>query len=134
MEVFVILVLDDLLYSSEHIWVRVEDELAYIGITDFAQHYMNVIVYIELPELDIEVESGSQIGQIEHIKGVSPLFSPLSGTIVEINEEVQVDTQLLQDDPYSNHIAVISMQNKEELKDLLTPDDYKIYCEKMKQE
>ena len=134
MEVFAILVLDNLLYSSEHIWVRVEDELAYIGITDFAQHYMNVIVYIELPELGLEVEKDSQIGQIEHIKGVSPLFSPISGKIVETNEEVEVDTQLLQDDPYSNHIAVISIKDKAELQGLLTADGYKTLCAEIKQD
>jgi glycine cleavage system H protein len=127
--VFSIVILDDLLYSPEHIWVRVDEDRAYIGITDFAQHYMNVIVYIELPELDAEVETGSQIGQIEHIKGVSALFSPVGGTIVEVNEEVQVNTQLLQEDPFSNHIAVILMNNKEDLNNLLTPDGYKILCD-----
>ncbi len=133
MGVFTILILDNLLYSSEHIWVRVEGDRGYIGITDFAQHYMNVIVYIELPELEMQVEAGSEIGVIESIKGVSPIFSPVGGTIVEVNEEVQVDTQLLQDDPYSNHIAVILMNNKEDLKNLLTPDGYRILCDETEQ-
>lgn len=120
---------DNLLYSREHIWARIEEDRAYIGITDFAQHYMNVIVYIELPELEMKAEAGSQIGLIESIKGVSPIFSPVGGTIIEVNEEVEINTQLLQDDPYSNHIAVILLDNKGDLKNLLSADDYKILCD-----
>jgi glycine cleavage system H protein len=123
-----------LYYSAEHEWVRVEDDKAYIGITDFAQEHLGDIVFVELPELDDSVEAGGQIGVIESVKAVSNMFSPVSGTIIEINEALEDAPELLNEDPYGQHIAVIKMDNQAELGSLLDENQYSELCEKEEQE
>ena len=123
-----------LYYSVEHEWVRVEDDKAFIGITDFAQHHLGDIVFVELPVLDDTVEPGGQIGVIESVKAVSSMFSPVSGTIIEINEALEDAPELLNEDPYGQHIAVIKMDNKVDLDSLLDEAHYSELCEKEDQE
>ncbi|HPF20913.1 MAG TPA: glycine cleavage system protein GcvH, partial [Syntrophomonas sp.] len=90
---------ENLYYSNEHEWVRVEGENAYIGITDFAQEHLGDIVFVELPEPDTDVSAGEQVGVIESVKAVSSMFSPVSGTITEINEALEDTPELLNEDP-----------------------------------
>ena len=125
---------EDLLYTTEHEWVRVEGDQADIGITDFAQHNLGDIVYVELPELDEEVEAAAQVGVIESVKAVSSLFSPVGGTIIAINEELEDAPELLNEDPYLNHILIVRMNHPDDLDQLLTPAKYAVLCEEAEQE
>jgi len=118
----------DLLYTSEHEWIRVEGDQVYLGITDYAQHHLGDIVFVELPELDTEVVSGDSIAVVESVKAVSSVYSPVSGTVVENNEELEDSPELLNEDPYTNHIAVINISNPDELEDLMSPADYESFC------
>lgn len=120
---------ENLLYSTEHEWVRVDGDQAYIGITDYAQDHLGDIVYVEMPELDNEVDAGAQIGVIESVKAVSELFSPVGGTIVNINEDLENAPELLNQDPYASYIVIVAMNNPDDLKNLLTPEKYTTLCE-----
>ncbi|MBP8819700.1 MAG: glycine cleavage system protein GcvH [Syntrophomonadaceae bacterium] len=118
----------DLLYTSEHEWIRVDGDQVYLGITDYAQHHLGDIVFVELPELDTEVVSGDSIAVVESVKAVSSVYSPVSGTVVENNEELEDSPELLNEDPYTNHIAVINISNPDELEDLMSPAAYEAFC------
>jgi len=118
----------DLLYTSEHEWIRVNGDQVYLGITDYAQHHLGDIVFVELPELDTEIVSGDSIAVVESVKAVSSVYSPVSGTVVENNEELEDSPELLNEDPYTNHIAVISISKPDELEDLMSPEAYEAFC------
>jgi glycine cleavage system H protein len=118
----------DLLYTSEHEWIRVDGNQVYLGITDYAQHHLGDIVFVELPELDTEVVSGESIAVVESVKAVSSVYSPVSGTVVGNNEELEDSPELLNEDPYTNHIAVISISNHDQLEDLMSPAAYEAFC------
>jgi len=119
---------NDLLYTSEHEWIRVDGEQAYLGITDYAQHHLGDIVFVELPEIDAEVSSGESIAVVESVKAVSSVYSPVTGTVVENNEELEDSPELINQDPYANHIAIISISNPDELNELMSPDAYAAFC------
>ncbi|MDD2373231.1 MAG: glycine cleavage system protein GcvH [Syntrophomonadaceae bacterium] len=118
----------DLLYTSEHEWIRVDGDQVYLGITDYAQHHLGDIVFVELPELDTEVVTGDSIAVVESVKAVSSVYSPVSGMVVENNEELDDSPELLNEDPYTNHIAVINISNPDELEDLMSPTAYEAFC------
>ena len=118
----------NLLYTSEHEWIRVDGDQVYLGITDFAQHHLGDIVFVELPELDAAVISGDSIAVVESVKAVSSVYSPVGGTVVENNEELEDSPELLNEDPYTNHIAVININNPDELEDLMSPAAYEAFC------
>ena len=90
----------DLKYTEEHEWVRMEGSVGVCGITDYAQEMLTDIVYVELPEVDIEIGQGEQVAVVESVKAVSDVYAPLSGTIVEINEELEDSPEMVNDDPY----------------------------------
>ena len=120
---------ENMYYSTDHEWVRVEGEKAYIGITDFAQEHMGDIVFVELPEPDSEISAGEQVGVIESVKAVSSMFSPVSGTIIAINEALEDAPELLNEDPYENHILIVQMSDSGDLDALLTSAKYAQLCE-----
>ncbi|MBP1751902.1 MAG: glycine cleavage system protein [Geobacteraceae bacterium] len=116
---------EELKYSKEHIWVRVEGDKAVMGISDYAQQELGVITAIELPDVGDELEQEDSFGSIEARKTVAELYAPLSGTILEVNEELDGSPELLNQDPYdSGWIAVLSMADPEELNLLLSAEDY----------
>lgn len=116
---------EELQYSKEHIWVRVEDGRAIIGITDYAQDELGKITSVELPEVGDELEQEDSFGSIEARKTVAELYAPLTGTVLEINEELLDNAALLNEDPYdSGWIVVISLDDPEELTLLLSADEY----------
>ena len=116
---------DELKYSKEHLWVRVEGRKGVIGITEYAQEELGIIRSIELPELGDELEQDDSFGTIEARKTVAELYAPFSGEVIEINEELQDRPELLNDDPYdSGWIAVVEIADKDELTSLLSADDY----------
>jgi len=116
---------EELKYSKEHIWVRVEGGRAVIGITDYAQEELGKVTSIELPEVGDELEQEDSFGSIEARKTVADLYAPISGPILEINEELLENPSLLNEDPYdSAWIAVIAIVDPEELNLLLSADEY----------
>jgi glycine cleavage system H protein len=116
---------DDLLYNREHAWVRVEGELATIGITDYAQEKLGEILAIELPEVDSYVERDEPFGTIESAKGVFELISPVSGEIVSVNEDILDDIGIVNSDSHdTGWMITLEMSDSEELDDLLDPREY----------
>jgi glycine cleavage system H protein len=116
---------DDLLYNREHAWVRVEGELATIGITDYAQEKLGEILAIELPEGDSYVERDEPFGTIESAKGVFELISPVSGEIVSVNEDILDDIGIINSDPHdTGWMITLEMSDSEELDDLLDSREY----------
>lgn len=117
---------DDLLYSREHIWVRVDGDLATIGITDYAQENLGEVSSIELPEADTDVERDEPFGTIESAaKGVVELISPVSGEVVSVNEDITDDVGIINSDPHdTGWLIVVEMNDEEELDDLLDAKGY----------
>jgi glycine cleavage system H protein len=116
----------NLLYTDTHEWVSVEGDIATIGITDYAQDLLHEIVFVELPERGSEVKRGESIAEIESVKSVAKVYSPLSGSIIEVNEVLEEKPELINDDPYGEGwIAKIKMNNFEnERKLLLSYEEY----------
>ena len=124
--------LKELFYSNDHEWVKVEGDKAYIGISDYAQHSLGDIVFVELPEIDSEFTIGDAFGVVESVKAASDMNIPLSGKILEINEAIVDNPELVNEDSYENWMIVIEIVNKEELNDLMNEEQYKEYCSKEK--
>ncbi len=122
----------DFYYTRDHEWVRVEGNVAVVGITDFAQKQLGDIVYIELPALGTQLEVHQSIGAIESVKAVSDVFSPVSGEVIEVNEELNNSPEVVNQDPYDKGwIIKIKMKNKEDLNQLMTASDYEKYVESL---
>lgn len=117
-------VLEGLLYTNDHEWVKVEGDKATIGITDFAQHNLGDIVYVELPEVDAELSSGDTFGVIESVKAAADSYIPVSGKVVEVNSEVLDNPSSLNSDPYANWMLVVELSNKSELDGLMNKEQY----------
>ena len=116
----------ELLYSTDHEWVKVENGKAIIGITDFAQDQLGDVVFVEVPEADTEINGGDGLSTIESVKAVSDVYSPTSGKVIEANEELTDAPQLINEDPYGKGwIAVIEISDESELKELLDAEAYK---------
>ena len=122
--------LKELLYSKDHEWVKVEGDRAYVGISDFAQHALGDIVFVELPDVDAEFASGDAFGVVESVKAASDMNIPLSGKVLEINEAIVDSPELVNEDSYENWMIVIEISNKEELNDLMNEEQYNEYCSK----
>jgi len=116
---------DDIKYHREHAWVRVEGKRATIGITDFAQQQLGDIVYVDLPEIETEVDADSEMAEIESTKATSPVISPVSGQIAEINEDLADSPEIINEDPYGNGwLAVLEMSDPTEVNDLMNRGEY----------
>ena len=123
-------VIEGLYYSESHEFVRVEGEYGYIGITDYAHNALGNVVYVDMPEVDDEIEAGEDFGAVESVKAASDLISPVSGTVVEINENLEDTPELVNKDAYENWIIKVELTNKEELNELMDAEAYKNFCEK----
>lgn len=123
-------VIEGLYYSESHEFVRVEGEYGYIGITDYAQNALGNVVYVDMPEVDDEIEAGEDFGAVESVKAASDLISPVSGIVVEINENLEDTPELVNKDAYENWIIKVELTNKEELNELMDAEAYKNFCEK----
>jgi glycine cleavage system H protein len=116
---------DDLLYSREHVWVRVDGDLATIGITDHAQERLGEILLLDLPEVDSYVEKDEPFGSIESAKAVVELISPVSGVIISVNEDITDDIGIINSDPHdTGWMIIVEMDDLEELDDLLDTRGY----------
>ena len=118
-------------YSHDHEWIRVEGQEAYVGITDFAQSELGGIVYVDIPTIGDTLESGEVFGSIEAVKTVSDLLMPVSGKVLEMNDELEDAPELVNKDPYGKGwIIKIAVQKPEELDNLLTAEQYKDFIGK----
>lgn len=116
---------EDLLYSREHIWVRIDGDMATLGITDYAQERLGEILSIEFPEIDTYIERDETFGSVESTKAVIDLVSPVSGTIVSVNEDINDDIGIINSDPHDiGWLVVIEMDDLEQLDDLLDAAGY----------
>ncbi len=120
--------LEGLLYNENHEWLKVEGNIAYFGITDFAQESLGGIVYVELPEEDDEVEKDENFSVIESVKAATDLESPVDGTVVEVNEELEDSPEKLNEAPYENWIVKIELSDLSQLEDFMTSEQYTEFC------
>ncbi len=123
-------VIEGLYYSESHEYVRIEGEFGYIGITDYAQHALGNVVYVDMPEVDDEVEAGSEFGAVESVKAASDLNSPVSGTVVEVNDALADTPELLNSDAFANWIIKVELSDKEEVDNLMDAAAYEEFCAK----
>lgn len=123
-------VIEGLFYSESHEYVKVEGDFAYVGITDYAQHALGNVVYVDMPEVDDEVEADEDFGAVESVKAASDLISPVSGTVVEVNEALEDKPELLNEDAFENWIMKVQMSDKSELDALMDATAYKELCNK----
>ncbi len=117
-------VIEGLYYSESHEYVKVEGEYGYIGITDYAQKELGNVVYVDMPEVDDEVEAGEEFGAVESVKAASDLNSPVSGTVVEVNEDLDAEPGLINKDAYANWIIKVRLSDEAELESLMNADAY----------
>jgi glycine cleavage system H protein len=116
-------------YSESHEYVRVEGEYGYIGISDYAQHALGNIVYVDMPEVDDEVTAGDEFGAVESVKAASDLIAPVSGTVVEVNEALEDEPELLNKDAFGNWIIKVQLSDPSELDNLMDVEAYRKHCE-----
>ncbi|MCI6827838.1 MAG: glycine cleavage system protein GcvH [Prevotella sp.] len=121
-------VIEGLYYSESHEYVRVEGEYGYVGITDYAQHALGNVVYVDMPEVDDEVEAGEDFGAVESVKAASDLISPVSGTVVEVNEALEDAPELLNQDAFENWIIKVQLSDASELDNLMDAAAYEEHC------
>jgi glycine cleavage system H protein len=117
-------IIEGLLYSDSHEWVKVDGELAVIGVSDFAQEEMGDITYVDMPEVDDEVAKGDDFGALESVKASSELYSPVSGVVVEVNEALEDAPELVNEDAFANWIIKVRMSDPSELDDLMDAAAY----------
>ena len=122
-------VIEGLYYSESHEYVKVEGNVGYIGITDYAQHALGNVVYVDLPDVDDEVTAGEEFGAVESVKAASDIISPVSGTIMEVNGALDDEPELLNKDAFGNWIIKVELSDKSELDGLMDAKAYEAFCE-----
>lgn len=120
-------VLENLFYTEDHEWVKVEGNEAYIGITDHAQHELGDIVFVELPELEDEFDVEDAFGVVESVKAASDMNIPVSGKILEINEDLVDDPALINQDAYANWMIKVELSDSSEIEKLMNAEQYKTF-------
>lgn len=120
-----------LYYTEDHEWVKVDGDKAYVGITDYAQEAMGDIVYVELPEVDETYSAKDQCGVLESVKAAADMFMPISGTVIEVNEDLDDAPESLNESPYGAHVFVVVDFDESELENLMDSDAYEAYCSKI---
>ena len=125
---------DDLLFTKEHEWLRIADDTGSIGISDHAQKELGEIVYIELPKPGMKFNSGESFGSVESVKAVSELFIPVSGEVIEINEELGAAPEKINEDPYgAGWMIRVRLLNQAETGDLMSAEEYDEYTTEEKE-
>ncbi|MBO5549564.1 MAG: glycine cleavage system protein GcvH [Prevotella sp.] len=123
-------VIEGLYYSESHEYVRVEGNIGFVGITDYAQHALGNVVYVDMPEVDDEVSAGEEFGAVESVKAASDLISPVTGVVIEVNEDLEDQPELVNQDAYENWIIKVTLADKSELDNLMDAKAYAAFCEK----
>ena len=121
-------VIEGLFYTESHEYVKVEGNIGYVGISDYAQHQLGNVVYVDMPEAGDAVTAGEEFGAVESVKAASDLISPVSGTVLEINEALEDSPELINEDAYENWIMKVELSDTEELKKLLSAAAYSEIC------
>lgn len=121
-------VIEGLYYSESHEYVKVEGEYGYIGITDYAQNALGNVVYVDMPDVDDEVEANSDFGAVESVKAASDLIAPVSGTVVEVNEALNDSPELINTDAFENWIIKVKLSDTAELEALMDAAAYEKFC------
>ncbi len=129
-----IIIKEDLYYTKDHEWIKIENGKVRVGISDYAQKELRDIVYVELPKLGINVKQFERLCSIESVKAVSDVYSPLSGKVIEVNKKLETSPELLNADPYGEGwIAIIEAEKlNEELKNLMNAKEYDAYLKTLK--
>lgn len=122
-------ILDSLRYAESHEWVKLEGDVATVGITDYAQHALGNTVYVDMPEVGDEVTQGEDFGAVESVKAASDLISPISGEVIEINEALEDEPELVNQDAFSNWIMKVKVSDPSEIDNLLDAAGYAKICE-----
>ncbi len=123
-------VIEGLYYSESHEYLKVEGNIGVIGITDYAQKALGNVVYVDMPDVDDDVEAGTEFGAVESVKAASDLYSPVSGTVVEVNEALEDAPELINQDAYENWIIKVEMSDQSELDNLMDAAAYEEFCKK----
>lgn len=123
-------VIEGLYYSESHEFVKVERNIASIGITDYAQQALGNIVYVDLPEVDDEIEAGDDFGAVESVKAASDLSTPVSGKVVEVNEALEDTPELINQDAFGAWIIKVELSDTTELDNLMDAKKYEEFCNK----
>ena len=123
-------VIEGLYYAESHEYVKVEGDVAYIGITDYAQHALGNFVYVDMPETDDEFEAEEGFGAVESVKAASDLNAPVSFKVLEVNEALEDQPELINQDPYANWILKVELTDKAELDNLMDAKSYEEFCTK----
>ena len=123
-------VLEGLYYTESHEYVKVEGNIGYVGITDYAQHALGNVVYVDMPDVDDEVTAGEEFGAVESVKAASDLISPVSGVVIEVNEALEDEPELINADAYENWIIKVELSDKSELDNLMDAAAYSEFCNK----
>ena len=121
-------VIEGLYFSESHEYVKVEGEYGYVGITDYAQHQLGNVVYVDMPEVDDDVTAGEEFGAVESVKAASDLISPISGTVVEINEVLEDEPEQINKDAFTNWIMKVKLSDASELEGLMSASQYEEIC------
>lgn len=119
---------ENLRYAESHEWVRIDGTVAVVGITDYAQHALGDIVYVDLPEVGDTVEAGSEFGAVESVKAASDLISPVTGEVIEVNEALEDEPGLINQDAFSNWIMKVQINDPAEIDSLLDSEAYGKLC------
>ncbi|NLP29606.1 MAG: glycine cleavage system protein GcvH [Clostridiales bacterium] len=114
----------NLLFSKTHEWVRIEENIAYLGLTDFAQDKLGQIVFVDLPELNQEIKEKEQVAEVESVKAVAEFFSPVSGKVVKVNEDLLDSPEQINENPYDSWFVAVELSDQSELENLLNPQKY----------
>ncbi|MBR7134162.1 MAG: glycine cleavage system protein GcvH [Bacteroidaceae bacterium] len=120
-------IVEGLYYAESHEYVKVEGEYGYVGITDYAQHELGNVVYVDMPDVDDEVEAGVDFGAVESVKAASDLISPVSGTVVEVNDALNDQPELINADPYANWVIKVQLSDASEVQNLMSAEAYKAF-------
>jgi glycine cleavage system H protein len=121
---------EDNLYSKDHEWILVQDTVATIGITDYAQHELGDVVYVDLPEVGDTFEAGDPFGSVESVKAVSEVFCPVSGEVIEVNSKLEESPELINQSPHEKAWMIkVRINSPDELKELLSAEEYEEYLQ-----
>ena len=123
-------VIEGLYYSESHEFVKVEGNIGYIGITDYAQNALGNVVYVDMPDVDDEVSAGEEFGAVESVKAASDLIAPVTGVVIEVNEALEDTPELINQDAFGTWIIKVELSDKSELDSLMDAKAYAAFCEK----
>lgn len=121
---------EEYLYSKDHEWISVQDDVGIIGITDYAQHELGDVVYVDLPEVGDTFEAGEPFGSVESVKAVSEVFCPIAGEVIEVNSKLEETPELINQSPHQKAWMIkVRISNPEELRELLSSQEYEEYLQ-----